>query len=287
MPNAFKIPSEDSFIHEDEVQKSEKIFKYKKSLLFLSLTLLIGAAFSLYFSSEDEIELSNKSLEQHLTPPDEHEKPLPVQNQADQQSYVSPIEKIPTAELQNPLTSPSPKKGDKEFSYRKDKEYLAMNRFERPRVKVKEPTVSRLEIQDSVAVVDKPLALAGRGFDIKGFQSYSRETPQADFLRHLKRPVPKPDPVLKDHLDLQLSQVKSSKHLIFHPLGPSLSPFQKPAHPEGPEPQKKPQALKPIPETKLLLNEGEKSGLLLRPGSESLDLLIGNEKINRKRYESW
>jgi len=59
-------------------------------------------------------------------------------------------------------------------------------------------------------------------------------------------------------------------------------------HQEDEKPKmKKPQVLDDIPETKLLLMEGDKSFLILRRASESLDLLSGNEKINREKYSRW
>ena len=50
---------------------------------------------------------------------------------------------------------------------------------------------------------------------------------------------------------------------------------------------KNPQVLQAISDTKLLLMEADNSLLILRPSRESLDLLSGNEKINRKEFNRW
>ena len=57
---------------------------------------------------------------------------------------------------------------------------------------------------------------------------------------------------------------------------------------EDEKPEKKnPQVLENISETKLLLMEADSSFLILRRSRESMDLLGGNEKINRKKYNRW
>lgn len=181
---------------------------------------------------------------------------------------------------------------DGKSEYAKDKEYLAINRFERPSLDPGVPEIpaaaAAAKVRDAVAVADKPLALAGRGFDTKEFPFHSGAGIEVDYLRRLKRPVPKVDRAAPDALDLQLNQAKSSKSLIFHPLRSAMS--QLPGRPrrEDPEfPGRKSQALKIIPETKLLFKGNENNALILRLGNESLDLLTGNEKINRKKYDSW
>ncbi len=218
-----------------------------------------------------------------------------------EKSIVSPIEKAenkPSLDKKNLDRSKQgpavegvksePAQSEKEtLTYKDDPEYLAMHRFERLSPELKAPVIARQSVREPTSVVDKPLVLAGRGFDIQGFQSHTSQFIQADFLQHLNRSAPKVKPVRVERLDLQLIQAKSSKYLIFHPLGPALSHLQKPIQRETPKPQEKPRDLERIPETKLLFSEGEKSDLLLRPGSESLDLMIGNEKINRREYGGW
>jgi len=290
MLNALKAPSLSHFRDEVEELVKEKSSKYKKLLFFLFSVLLSGAVFILYPNQDGIIEPSIKSLEKPATPPpeDQETKPAAGKNKVEQTKQNPASELVQTEPVQSKPASPSFKDDKKEFAFKRDKEYLAIDRFERPSWDPKVSRISTESVRDTLAVVDKPLVLAGRGFDIKGFQSHSREGIETDFLRHLKRPVPKMDHVSPDHLDLQLSQAKSSKHLIFHPLGPALSEHSSlPQWKDSEFSKMKPQVLETIPETKLLFNESEKSDLILRPGSDSLDLLIGNEKINRKTFDNW
>jgi hypothetical protein len=136
---------------------------------------------------------------------------------------------------------------------------------------------------------DNPLVLAGKGFQLRGLQSRPREGLYIDFTHRLQKPLDKMEVIPEDHLDLQLSRVKSSKDLIFHPLRQSLGKDNRQIVnlEDAKLEKKKPRILEDIPETKLLLAEGKKSSLVLRTGNESLDLLSGNEKINRNTYNRW
>ena len=290
MLNALKTPPLSHFKNEVEELKTGKVFKSKRTFFALFFVFLLVVVFS-FFPNQNEkeesgtIASSEKSLVQPAAPPtkDQKTEPLPTQNKTEQAKLDPEKEQV-----QRERVSPFFHGDKKELTFKSDKEYLSMNRFERPLLEAKDPVITRESVRDTVIVVNKPLVFAGRGFDIKGFRSHARTAVQADFLRHLNKPVPKMDRVPQEHLDLQLTQVKSSKYLIFHPLRPALSVLQKPTLQENAEPQpKKPQVLQAIPETNLLLKESERSDLILRPGRESLDLMIGNEKINRKRYGSW
>jgi hypothetical protein len=298
MVNALKKPNQ--FINEEDEELSSTTVskpasKSKRPLIAVILVLALIAAYSLTPDLKEKpgpetIASSENSLEKPVAPPTEEQKiePLPAQIKSEQTSQAPASERVQNEPAANETSSVSLTQEDKkEFSFKNDKEYLAMNRFERFPPELKAPVVSRQSVRESTDVVDKPLVLAGKGFDIQGFQSHASQVIQADFLQHLNRSAPKVKPVRVERLDLQLTQAKSSKHLIFHPLGPALSQLQKPVHWEDPKPQNKQKTLKRIPETKLLFSEGGKSDLLLRPGSESLDLMIGNEKINRREYGGW
>ena len=189
--------------------------------------------------------------------------------------------------VQDRKTPRSAKDGKRDYAYKRDAEYLALDRYERPSLKPGVSMVPGTTVRDTVSVVDRPLTLAGRGFDIGGFPSPSGTGVEVDYLRHLKKPVPKMERVAPDPLDLQLKQAKSSKYLIFHPLRPALSQLPKPLRQTGQAPATKAQNLDPIPETRIFLKESRKSDLILRPGRESLDLLIGNETLNRRQYDHW
>jgi hypothetical protein len=292
MLNALKTPSH--FINAVEDLNSGTVFKSKRYVLALVFIFMLVAVVVLLPDRKEKQGLrttasSQNSQEKPLAPPVEEleSKPLPEKNKLEQVEQDPAIEHVQKEPMQNVAPSTFLQSEKMDLTYKKDQDYLAMNRFERPSLESKVPVTPGTHVREPTAVVDKPLALAGRGFDIQGFQSPARQVVQADFLEHLKRPVRKMKPVRQERLDLQLTQAKSSKHLIFHPLRPALSQFQKPTHWEDPESQKKLQGLDSIPETKLFFTETEKSQLILRPRRESLDLLIGNEKLNRREYGSW
>jgi hypothetical protein len=223
-------------------------FKYKQSLLvlfFLALLVLVVGVFSLPANQKENIAKEKKS---------------------------------PTSLSKDKIVKPD---------YENDAEYLALPRYERFSQTEKKLIQShRQKVRDTVARSDKPLTLGGRGLDFKGRQPRFQQNRLADFAHRLKKPVPKMERVAKDNLDLQLSQVKGAKDLIFHPVRQALGKYNRQKNylkDEQPEERKR-QILDDIPETRLLLMEGDNSFLVLRRSSESLDLLGGNEKVNRKEY---
>ncbi len=264
---------------EDEELSGAPVSKSKLYLFAVFFVLLGVAAYSLIPDLEETREAGNVLKESVVLPVEEAEnKPTLDKDKLDQSKQALAVERVKKGATQSEK---------KTLTFKSDPEYLAMNRFERPSLELKSPVVARQNVQETIDVVDKPLIFAGRGFDIQGFQSHASQVIQADFIQHLNRPIQKVKTVRLERLDLQLTEAKTSKYLIFHPLGPALSQRQKPVLWEKPEPPSKPHDLERIPETKLLFKENKKSQLILRPGNESLDLLIGHEKINRRDYGSW
>jgi len=276
MSNALKIPFPSH--HEAEENYPEEVgganfFKYKRFLLVLFLLVLGIAVFGSVVHQKNQFVAEKK-----LPAPSESEEATPVSLPAENKSY-------------QPKISGSLIKGDNiNLAYKGDKDYLALNRYERfPRSAKISVGTNQQNVRDTVTVIDKPLTLAGRGFDFKRFQTQSSADRHVGFINRLQKPLPKMEHVSEDHLDLRLTQAKSSKDLIFHPLRPALGEYNRQMIYQKNEKRerKKPQVLEDIPETKLLLMEGEKSFLILLSGSESLDLLNGNEKINRKKFNRW
>lgn len=151
------------------------------------------------------------------------------------------------------------------------------------------PRKSHSAALKTVTVRDKPLVFAGRGFEIRGFESHGRNKLYFDFTRHFRKPYPHkkviPSP---GHLDRGLSQVRSSRELIFHPLKSAWGRnSSREPEPQKILPTKKNVPVKKIPETLLRFSENGKTQLMLRPGGEALDLLRGNENVNRHRYQHW
>lgn len=245
MKNYFPVnPNAGSALKAEE----DIFFKSKRALLvlfFLALLVLVVGVFSLSANQKGNIEK----------------------------------EKIPPASLiKDKIKKPS---------YVNDAEYLALPRYERFSQTEKKPVQShRQKVRDTVTRSDNPLTLGGRGLDFKGRQPRPKQNRLADFTHRLKKPVPKMEPVSKDNLDLKLSQVKGVKDLIFHPVRWALGKYNRQKiylKDEQPE-ERKPQILDNIPETRLLLMEEDNSFLVLRRSPKSLDLLGGNEKVNRKEY---
>ncbi|MCH8311904.1 MAG: hypothetical protein IID17_02825 [Nitrospinae bacterium] len=281
MSNALKIP----FPSEDDAEenyaedvKEEKIFKYKRPLLILFLLVLGIAVFSTVGNQKKQIVEKKKLPEPSAVAPSEVKEAtsvsLPAVNKSDPPKISATLSRDDNIDL----------------AYKGDKDYLALNRYERfPRAAKKPAGTNKQKVRDTVTAIDNPLTLAGRGFDINRFSSQSRTGRHVGFINRLQKPLPKMKQFPEDHLDLQLTQAKSSKDLIFHPLRQALGDDNRQIiHQEDEKlKMKKPQVLDDIPETKLLLMEGDKSFLILRRASESLDLLSGNEKINRKKYSRW
>jgi hypothetical protein len=259
MLNALKNPFPDDPDADSREEVGENNFlKYKRPLLILFLLVLVVGAFSLFTKQNIEAKNIAKSL-----------------------AVTSSAADIPTPLFKDNIAK---------LTYKGDKEYLALNQFERfPEPAKTSVRTNRQKVRATVTRGDKPLTLAGRGFDFKGLQPQSRAAGDVGFVHRLQKPFAKMESNPKDHLDLQLTQAKSSKDLIFHPSSPAFGKYnrqKKYIKDEKPE-NRKPQVLQDIPETKLLFTEADNSLLILRPGRESLDLLGGNEKINRNEFNRW
>jgi hypothetical protein len=208
-----------------------------------------------------------------------------TENTATQNNLSKPLPAAPPGNKKAMDRSPSAK-----LAYKGDEEYLSLNRYERFSEGTKKPVRrNRQKVRDTVAPGEKPLTLGGRGFDFKGRQLQARTGSFVDFTHRLKKPMPKMEPVQEDSLDLRFIQTKSRKDLIFHPVRRALGKYNRQKiylKDEKPE-KKNPQVLEDISETKLLLMEADNSLLILRRSRESLDLLGGNEKVNREKYNRW
>ncbi len=170
---------------------------------------------------------------------------------------------------------------------------MSLNRYEPPYPPITESqpkTVpAQSDIREALTGADKPLVLAGKGFDIQGFQSLTKEPMHVDFLQRLhRRDQGNVEEKPREQLDLALHQVKSSKSLIFHPTQPALSKLPPlPSEMNRETEIEKFEDMDEIPETHLHTQENKENLLILRPGSSSLNLLTGNEKLNKKQFGNW
>ncbi len=184
----------------------------------------------------------------------------------------------------------------KEEAYKTDKEYLAIKRHERLFLRTDGENGKGLKMhlgpepRDTVRIVDKPLVLAGKGFNIESFRTRGDERLHFDFNRFLKKPYPlKPERKAVGKLELDIEHTKSIKKLIFHPLSHALSknPGIETEKPETVTEEEKAVYVRRIPETKLLLERDRKTQIFLERGERSIDILAGNETINKEIYKNW
>lgn len=179
-------------------------------------------------------------------------------------------------------------------AFERDPEYLAIERFEQP---PPEKTIgpvlrARREEPGSIQVRDRKLIFAGEGFETEGFEANSSEKLSMDFLSHLKPPPQEHAAERKrDRLDVKEDKIIGKKNLIFH--SPAVAFFDEDVvsarEPEADAvvPRKEnTMAVERIPETKVLLTHEPKELLKLRPSKESLDLLLGNEKVNKRLFRN-
>lgn len=279
MLNALKnsFPDEPDADFQEEARENNLI-KYKRPLLILFLLVLVVGASSLFPNQKQNI-----AAEKNLPKPPA--VPSPAVKESTTNSPPAVDQSVPA-----PIPTPLFKDNITELTYKSDKEYLALSQYEQFSRPAKTPVrISRQKVRDTVTRGDQPLTLAGRGFDFKGLQPQSRAAGDVGFVHRLKKPFPKMESLPQDHLDLQFTQAKSSKDLIFHPSRQALGKYNRQKiylKDKKPE-KKKTQVLQDIPETKLLFTDADNSFLILRPKRESLDLLGGNEKINRNEYNRW
>lgn len=271
MSNALKNPGDhdaDSVLEAGETG----FLKFKRLLLILFLIVFfvqVVGVFSLYANQKKSIKMENN-----------------LKNS----SHAQTLESRKAIDLSDSVSKPLSKNSAVELSYKSDQEYLAIARHERLSSAGKKPVRDDgQKVRDTVARSDKPLTLGGRGFDFKRRRLRSNSGRFVNFEYRLRQPLPQMELVPEDSLDLQLIEAKSSKDLIFHPARRAFGKYDrqgnyiKDAQPE----ERKTQVLENISETKLLLMEADDSFLILRRSSESLDLMSGNEKINRKKYNRW
>jgi hypothetical protein len=172
--------------------------------------------------------------------------------------------------------------------YEKDAEYMALNRNllpEYPRQKrvAKKPRDNAGTIQ----VRDKPLVLGSRGLEIKSFEAQSYIKLEFDFYHHLQKHYPIPAPsVPEEKIDTQAEYAKYTKEFIFHPTSLALNRLKQVDFQE-PEPQEEMVSLEKIQETHLRLSRKRPTQLILHRSDKALDLLYGNESVNRNAFQKW
>ena len=133
------------------------------------------------------------------------------------------------------------------------------------------------------------MVFAGRGFNIENFDHAVNLAVEVDYLSHLREPLKKPLAIgAADHLDPEGEYSKDTKYLIYSAtraaFGKMPPPLVEPK-PIEPNTQKRVRHTR-NPEWILLFPPGEESIAVVARDGKRLDLLIGNESLNKKRFRS-
>jgi hypothetical protein len=178
-------------------------------------------------------------------------------------------------------------------AFRSDVGYQSIDRFETiapDRFEISfEKKPPKKQIRKTVKLQDKPLVFAGRGFNIKVFGHAINSAVEVDYVSHLREPPKKPLALAAtDHLDLNGEYSKDTKNLIYNATRAAFGKMPPPLVEANP--------LEPTTQFASLLEKNPDSILRFPPGEESiavvardekrLDLLIGNESLNKKRFRS-
>ncbi|QPJ66634.1 MAG: hypothetical protein G3M78_14970 [Candidatus Nitrohelix vancouverensis] len=176
--------------------------------------------------------------------------------------------------------------------FKTDTEYLAMNRFERVARYVPKPYVPSSDfaagLESNFPMLSDPFIFSGEGFEINGFETRSKHMNQFDYDEHLRTYYPYKAPEKpEDHLIQVAAFAKNEKQLIFHPASPAWGSLPDVDDTSPPSTQKASVLLdEPVEETRLGLSLGGGTRMVLRRSSKALDLIKGNEAINRHRFEN-
>ena len=184
-------------------------------------------------------------------------------------------------------------KGAPLTSFKADLGYQSIDRFEKMAPVSFEISFEKKppkkQIRKTVKLQDKPLVFAGRGFNIETFDHAFKPAVEVDYVSHLREPPKKPLAIgAADHLDPEGEYSKDTKYLIYSATRAAFGKM--------PPPLVEPKPIEPKTQFASLAEKNPDSILLFPPGEESiavvvrdekrLDLLIGNESLNKKRFRS-
>lgn len=178
--------------------------------------------------------------------------------------------------------------------FKTDPAYLKMDRMERvnPTSPKKRIPISKFAegLESNFPVRESPLIFSGAGFEIHDFEKLSMQMNEFRYDDHLY--ILYPHQVLEKHQTKQVFEgeyARSDRYLIFHPAGPAWG--EKSTLPivddeGGVRTQTTPVKLDPIPETELSFIPGQPTQMILTRKKDALNLLTGNEAINKHRYQT-
>jgi hypothetical protein len=182
----------------------------------------------------------------------------------------------------------------KQPRFETDIEYQALERYEnidveRYAINV-EKSPQKPPIRKMVKVQDKSLIFAGRGYNISVFEKDNKPSIDIDYATHLVAVPPVPTSnQLRERLDPKAGYSRDTKYLVYNSTRSAFGEFSSPFVKNKPEPSKKADSAvsaKRNPDSILLFPRSEKSMLVLRKADKQLDLLAGNESLNRKQFKA-
>jgi hypothetical protein len=177
-------------------------------------------------------------------------------------------------------------------NYSQDRAYGAVRRYEfLPTLLTDSKTrknISQKDNADSWTLADKHWVRAGKGFGVaaEGVTPTGR-VHLDDAKYYFPAVAPKPYAKASEHLEPMAGPFKSGKPLVFHSKATGFA-HELPA--EGTPSRHFPEfetrlELSPIPETQVYFSSQPKTKVTLAPAKNRLDLMNGNENLNRHRYD--
>lgn len=179
-------------------------------------------------------------------------------------------------------------------AFKADSGYQSIDRFESAsletfELKFEKKPEQEKRIRNTVKVQDKPLVFGGRGFNIEVFDHEVSPAVDVDYVSHLREPPPQLQPIgAADHLDPKGEYSKDTKDLIYGETRVAFGKMPPPLVESEPiDPKTEiPGLLEKHPDSVLVFPSGEESIAVVRRDENSLDLLTGNETLNKKRFRS-
>tara|TARA_Y100001960_G_scaffold165102_1_gene173365 strand:+ start:3155 stop:3967 length:813 start_codon:yes stop_codon:yes gene_type:complete len=263
--------------------------KLPLALVFLCLSLYFGCGISEAEQEEELVKIPDSPPQITITLRSDFivEQPLepdPQINKSADKVLIFGKKKRGTADQKKPALSP----------FKLDEGYQSIERFERVSPEKfemgfeKKPKPSKKTIRQNFKLPDKSLILAGRGFNIQTFKASSLAS-DMDYTLHLREQVQHiPTSGFEDHLDSAGEYSKHTKDLIYGEtraaFGKMPPPFAKSNTVES-EVQVQ-ITVEKNPNSVIVLPLGEDSIAVISGDEKSLDLLTGNETLNKKRFRS-
>ncbi len=180
--------------------------------------------------------------------------------------------------------------------FKTDKKYQSLKRYEKIDPEEYAITIQKSpekplgQIRKTVKVQDKPLVFAERGFNISTFEKENKPAIGVDYATHLvANPPDTSDLEFPEHLDISTEYSRDTKYLVYNATRSAFGKMPPSLPEKQPEPMRRSESALPLernPDSVLLIPRGKESLLVLRKAEKQLDLLAGNESLNKKQFQA-